>query len=71
MAPQGTEVLMLAREIVRQLAEVGWRSKKIARQLGVAGGTVRRYLGGREQGLVQRRSGRGPELSRSDTFLWS
>ena len=24
MAPQGAEVLMLAREIVRQLAEVGW-----------------------------------------------
>ena len=60
MAPPTTEVLMLAPEIVRQieqLALLGWRAKRIAGQLGVARGTVRRYLRGGAGAQVQRRPG--------------
>ena len=38
MAPPNAEVLMLAPEIVRQieqLAALGWRAKRISRQLGM------------------------------------
>lgn len=60
MAPPTPEVQMLAPEIVRQieqLAMLGWRAKRISKQLGMARGTVRRYLRGGEQAKVQRRPG--------------
>jgi transposase len=58
MAPPTTEVLMLAAESVRQieqLAMLGWRAKRIARQLGMRRETVRRYLRGGEAAKVQLR----------------
>jgi transposase len=48
-APLAVEVPMVAAEVVRQmgqLAELGWGAKRIARELGVARNTVRRYLRG-------------------------
>jgi transposase len=49
MAPPTAEVLMVEAEAVRQmrdLATKGWGAKRIARELGVARNTVRRYLRG-------------------------
>jgi hypothetical protein len=52
---------MLVPEVVkkiRQLREVGWGAKRIAQQLGVARGTVRRYVRATGEGaVVQRRPG--------------
>jgi transposase len=51
VAPREAEVLMVEQEVVRQmrsLAEAGWGAKRIARELGVARNTVRRYLRGGE-----------------------
>ncbi len=48
-APLAVEVPMVAAEVVKQmgqLAELGWGAKRIARELGVARNTVRRYLRG-------------------------
>ena len=48
-APLLVEVPMVAAEVVRQmgrLAELGWGAKRIARELGVARNTVKRYLRG-------------------------
>src|SRR3954468_70026 len=48
-APLRVEVPMVPAEAVRhmgQLAELGWGAKRIARELGVARNTVRRYLRG-------------------------
>jgi len=48
-APLLVEVPMVAAEAVRQmaqLAQLGWGAKRIARELGVARNTVRRYLRG-------------------------
>jgi transposase len=58
MAPQGAEVSMLAPEIVRQirdLKDLGWGSKRIAGEIGVARGTVRRYLRDGVSAQTQRR----------------
>jgi hypothetical protein len=55
MAPQSGEVLMLVPEVIRQirqLREVGWGAKRIAGQLGVARGTVRRYMRATGEGEV-------------------
>jgi transposase len=60
MAPQGAEVSMLAPEIVRQIRDLkglGWGSKRIAGETGVARGTVRRYLRDGVGSQVQRRPG--------------
>jgi transposase len=60
MAPPSAEVLMLAPGIVRQieqLAMLGWRAKRISRQLGMRRETVRRYLRGGEAAKVQQRPG--------------
>ena len=48
-APLLVEVPMVAAEVVRQMAQLGqlgWGAKRIARELGVARNTVRRYLRG-------------------------
>lgn len=60
MALPSGEVLMLVPEVVRQirqLRELGWGAKRIAGQIGVARGTVRRYLRGGSEAEVQRRPG--------------
>jgi transposase len=61
MAPPSGEVLMLVPEVVRQirqLRDIGWGAKRIAGQLGVARGTVRRYMRAAGDGeVVQRRPG--------------
>lgn len=47
VAPRGAEVSMVEQEVVRQmrmLAEAGWGARRIAREVGVARNTVRRYL---------------------------
>src|SRR2546428_4260909 len=52
VTPSATEVSMVEPELVRQvraLGEQGWGSKRIARELGIARNTVRRYLRGREE----------------------
>lgn len=52
------EVQMVEQEVVRQmrvLAECGWGAKAIARELGIARNTVRRYLRGGEGALRQER----------------
>lgn len=51
VAPREAEVPMVEQEVVRQmrtLADAGWGAKRIARELGVARNTVRRYLRGGE-----------------------
>ena len=57
VAPQMLEVPMVEAEAVRQmrdLASKGWGAKRIARELGLARNTVRRYLRGGEAAEVQR-----------------
>jgi hypothetical protein len=47
VAPREAEVPMVEQEVVRQmrvLEEAGWGAKRIARELGIARNTVRRYL---------------------------
>src|SRR6476469_1760625 len=49
MAPPSAEARMIEAEAVRQLRQLqarGWGAKRIARELGVARNTVRRYLRG-------------------------
>jgi transposase len=56
VAPQTVEVPMVEAEAVRQmrdLASKGWGAKRIARELGVARNTVRRYLRGGSGAEVQ------------------
>lgn len=62
VAPQTLEVPMVEAEAVRQmrdLASKGWGAKRIARELGLARNTVRRYLrgGGSRGSAAQRFSG--------------
>lgn len=60
-APLEAEVPMVEAEAVRQmraLAGRGWGAKRIARELGVARNTVRRYLRGGAAAEVQVREGR-------------
>jgi transposase len=52
------EEAMVEQELVRQmrvLAEAGWGAKRIAREVGVARNTVRRYLRSRGEAEKQRR----------------
>jgi transposase len=54
VAPQTMEVPMVEAEAVRQMRELaasGWGAKKIARELGLARNTVRRYLRGAAAGV--------------------
>src|SRR5688572_5970704 len=65
VAPRDAEVSMVEQEVVRQmrlLREKGWGAKRIARELGIARNTVRRYLRGGEAAEVQTR----PEGRRLD-----
>ena len=58
VAPRNAEVSMVEAEIVRQirtLAEAGWGAKRIAREVGVARNTVRRYLRWRGPAGLQER----------------
>ena len=60
-APLTVEVPMVAAEVVRQmgqLAELGWGAKRIARELGVARNTVRRYLRGAPAEVQEHRAAR-------------
>jgi len=60
MALPNGEVLMLVPEVVRQirqLRELGWGAKRIAEEVGVARGTVRRYLRMGDEIVGQRRPG--------------
>lgn len=55
-APGETQVAMVEPEIVRQiraLAELRWGSRRIASELGISRGTVRRYLRGGTSAEVQ------------------
>jgi transposase len=57
-AGQGTDGVMVDPEIVRQirsLAAYGWGARRIGRELGVARGTVRRYLRRGEAAEMQQR----------------
>jgi transposase len=70
MAPQG-EVQMLVPEVVRQirqLRELGWGTKRIAGETGVARGTVRRYLRGGVGAERQRRPGAWTLASRDQVL---
>ncbi len=54
----GTPVVMVEPEVVRQihaLTALRWGSKRIARELGIARGTVKRYQAGGADAEVQRR----------------
>jgi transposase len=58
VAPPRLEVPMLEAEAVRQMRELaarGWGAKKIAKELGLARNTVRRYLRGGAAAEVQER----------------
>jgi transposase len=58
VAPPRLEVPMLEAEAVRQMRELaarGWGAKKIAKELGLARNTVRRYLRGGPAAEVQER----------------
>jgi len=58
VAPPSAEVPMLEAEAVRRmrdLAERGWGAKRLARELGLARNTVRRYLRGGPAAEVQER----------------
>jgi transposase len=60
VAPPVAEVAMVEPELVRQIRELaarGWGSKRLARELGVARGTVRRYLRTGTEAGVQVRPG--------------
>jgi transposase len=60
MAPSGAEVSMVEPELIRRmrvLAEHGWGSKRIARELAVSRNTVRRYLRGGTAAETQTRPG--------------
>ena len=60
-AASGTDGAMVEPEIVRQirsLSELGWGARRIGRELGVARGTVRRYLRGGHAAEVQVRPSR-------------
>src|SRR5574340_1575668 len=57
VAPQALEVPMVEAEAVREMRELaakGWGAKRIARELGLARNTVRRYLRGGAAAEVQR-----------------
>lgn len=52
VAPRSAEVSMVEQEVVRQmrlLKEAGWDAKRIAKALGIARNTVRRYARGGEK----------------------
>lgn len=77
-AVQGTDRSMVEPEIVRQiraLDEFGWGARRIAREVGVNRGTVKRYLRGGAAAEVQRRptrqalddEGRAKAISLFDT----
>lgn len=58
VAPRAAEVPMVEQEVVRRirvLAEAGWGHKRIAREVGVARNTVRRYLRARGEAQKQKR----------------
>jgi hypothetical protein len=58
---QGTDGVMVDPEIVRQiysLVAFGWGATRIGREVGVARGTVRRYLRGGGAAETQRRPSR-------------
>ena len=58
MSPPTVEVPMVEPEVVRRmkaLAELGWGTKRIAQELDVSRGAVRRYLRGGDGALVQKR----------------
>jgi transposase len=58
VAPPSVEVPMVEAEAVREmreLAERGWGSKRIARELGIARNTVRRYVRGGPGAEIQER----------------
>lgn len=60
-AGQGTEGVMVDPEIVRQIRSLtayGWGARRIGRELGVARGTVRRYLRAGEAAEMQQRPSR-------------
>lgn len=60
-AGQGTDGVMVDPEIVRQIRSLtayGWGARRIGRELGVARGTVRRYLRGGDAAEMQRRPSR-------------
>ena len=71
VAPPSTEVPMVEAEAVRQMRDLagrGWGAKRIARELGLARNTVRRYLRGGPAAEVQERpaSRRLDEATRSE-----
>lgn len=56
VAPRSAEVSMVEQEVVRQmrlLKEAGWGAKRIAKALGIARNTVRRYARGGEKAELQ------------------
>src|SRR5512142_1390245 len=58
VAPPTAEVPMVEAEAVREMRELaakGWGAKRIARELGLARNTVRRYLRGGPAAEVQER----------------
>src|SRR5512134_2304717 len=58
VAPPRAEVPMVEAEAVREMRELagrGWGAKRIARELGLARNTVRRYLRGGAAAEVQQR----------------
>lgn len=60
-AGQGTDGVMVDPEIVRQIRSLtayGWGARRIGRELGVARGTVRRYLRGGDGAEMQQRPSR-------------
>lgn len=60
-AGQGTDGVMVDPEIVRQIRSLtayGWGARRIGRELGVARGTVRRYLRGGDAAEMQQRPSR-------------
>ena len=76
VAPRGPEVPMVEQDVVRRmrvLAEAGWGAKRIAREVGVARNTVRRYLRLGQAAEEQVRPGRralDPETTAKAVALW-